>query len=162
MILISAMGRNRVIGSGNGMPWNIPEEFQQFRNFIRNQTIIAGRKSWDIFKEHLTSRHNIVVSRRQRQIEGATVVPSVEQGYAAAQSTGRTIYCIGGATIYSLCLPLATHLYISYIEGDYAGDAFFPAFDLHDWHVVKKEAHAQFEFVIYERKHLQSQTRGSR
>ena len=30
MIIISAMSRDRVIGSGDGMPWSVPEEDQQF------------------------------------------------------------------------------------------------------------------------------------
>ena len=27
MILIAALGTNRVVGSGEGMPWNVPEEY---------------------------------------------------------------------------------------------------------------------------------------
>ena len=30
VIIISAMSSDRVIGSGNGMPWNVPEEYEQF------------------------------------------------------------------------------------------------------------------------------------
>lgn len=63
MIIISAMSRDRVIGSGEGMPWNVPEEYQQFLSFVEDQTVIMGRRSYEIFGPDLTSAHTVVVSR---------------------------------------------------------------------------------------------------
>ena len=56
LIVISAMSRERVIGQGEGMPWDVPAEFDQFLGFIRDQTVIMGRRSWEIFGADLTSR----------------------------------------------------------------------------------------------------------
>ena len=33
MIIISAMGQNRVIGAGSGMPWNVPGNRPTFKSF---------------------------------------------------------------------------------------------------------------------------------
>ena len=57
MIIISAMGRNRVIGNGDGMPWHVPEEYQHFLDTTRDQTIIIGRRSFEIFGPTLTCAH---------------------------------------------------------------------------------------------------------
>ena len=52
LIIISAMARNRVIGNaaGDGMPWHVPAEYNQFLDFIHNQAVIMGRKSFDIYE----------------------------------------------------------------------------------------------------------------
>ena len=44
MIVIGAMAMNHVIGSGDGMPWDVPEEYAQFLRFIDGQTVIIGRR----------------------------------------------------------------------------------------------------------------------
>lgn len=151
MIIISAMTKDRVIGSGEGMPWNIPEEFQQFQSFIKDQTIIAGSRSYHIFKNDLTSKHNIVISRSTTEIEGTTVFSSIGKAHEFAKTKERAIYCIGGAAIYKLCLPLADKLYLSYIKENYKGDTYFPEFETSDWRIEKKKDNLDFEFVIYKR-----------
>ena len=49
MIIIGAMAENRVIGSGDGMPWDVPEEYAHFQRLVDGQTIIIGRRSYRIF-----------------------------------------------------------------------------------------------------------------
>ena len=49
MILISAVARrNRVIGTENGLPWSIPEEYEHFLEKTRGHPVIMGRKTYDI------------------------------------------------------------------------------------------------------------------
>ena len=66
---------------------------------------------------------------------------------------------IGGAELYALTLPLATHLYLTHVdtEADDA-DTFFPTLDPAQWREIAREAHAAdeghafaFEFVEYKR-----------
>jgi len=152
MIVIAALGRNHVIGSGSRMPWNVPEEYGQFRRFIAGQTVIIGRRSWEIFGPDLTSAHTIVVSRGAREIAGAIVAQSVERAVETARGLGRTVFSAGGAQIYRQTLPLADTMYLSYIEGEFSGDAYFPEFDAGAWHVARRRQHAAFEFVIYQRR----------
>ncbi|MEE3258297.1 MAG: dihydrofolate reductase [Candidatus Latescibacterota bacterium] len=73
MIIIPAMSKDRVIGSGDGMPWSVPEEYQQFLGFVEGQTVTMGRRSYEIFGPDLTSAHNIVVSRSGMAQEGGSV-----------------------------------------------------------------------------------------
>ena len=152
MIVIGAMATNHVIGSGDGMPWEVPEEYEHFLRLIEGHTIIIGRRSYDIFRKGLTSAHNVVVSRSGGEPGGAVVVPSIEEALLVARSFGETFFSAGGASIYAQTVPLADTMYLSYIKGQYTGDAWFPEFSQEEWAVEKREDHARFEFVVYRRK----------
>ena len=151
MTIIGAMSTGHVIGSGDGMPWDVPEEYAQFLRFIDGQTIIIGRRSYEIFGDGLTSAHTVVVSR-SANLPGASVVPSVEEAVRVAESFGATVFSAGGASIYAQTIPLADTMYLSYIKGRFTGDAYFPQFSEQEWAVERREDHPRFEFVVYRRK----------
>ena len=146
------MSKDRVIGSGEGMPWSVPAEYQQFLRFVEGQTVIMGRRSYEIFGPDLTSAHNIVISRSGVEQEGVIVCGSVEEAVERAESFAKTVFSAGGGSIYAQTLPLAKEMYLSYIKGDFVGDAYFPEFDEGDWDVVERRDHEGFEFVHYRRK----------
>jgi len=152
VIIIAAMGSNRVIGSGRGMPWNVPEEYAQFLEFVRGQTVIMGRASWEIFGPDLTSAHNVVVSRNAGALDRATVVNGIETAVETGRGFGKTVFCAGGASIYRQCLPLADRMTLSIIKGEFDGDAFFPEFAEVEWEVAERRDHPQFELVDYRRR----------
>lgn len=151
MIIIGAMATNRVIGSSDGMPWDVAEEYAHFLRLIEGQTIIIGRRSYQIFGASLTSAHNIVVSRSAGDVAGAIVVPTIEDAVRVAKSFGTTFFSAGGASIYAQTIPLADTMYLSYIKGHYTGDAYFPEFSEQEWVVDRREDHARFEFLVYRR-----------
>jgi len=152
VIVIGAMSRDRVIGSGKGMPWDVPEEYAHFQRLVRGQTVVIGRRSYEIFGDSLTSAHTVVVSRSATRLEGAVVAPTVEDALREAAALGGTVFSAGGASVYAQTVPLADAMYLSYIEGDYAGDAYFPEFDEREWAVERREAHPRWEFVVYRRR----------
>ena len=43
MIIVGAMAENRVIGSGDGMPWDVPEEYAHFQQLVAGGTIMKIR-----------------------------------------------------------------------------------------------------------------------
>ena len=92
MTIILAMSRNRVIGSGKGMPWSVPDEYRQCLDFVRGQSVIMGRRSFEIFGSHLGETSNFVISRTTKEIRGATVYGSLEQALEKAKETGKTIF----------------------------------------------------------------------
>ncbi|GAA4419970.1 dihydrofolate reductase [Bremerella cremea] len=149
VILIGAMTPSRVIGIGDGMPWEIPEDYQTFLDNVRGQTVIMGRKSYEIFGTDLTSVHNIVVSRGEPNVN-AIVTHSIEEALEKAHSFGMKIFVAGGSEIYELALPLANWIYLSEIKKDYEGDRYFPEFDENEWEIVREIDHA--EFIYRERK----------
>jgi dihydrofolate reductase len=157
VVIIGAMSAERVIGSGDGMPWDVPEEYARFLRFIEGQTVIIGRRSYEIFGKGLTSAHTVVVSRSAGKLPGAGVaVTSVEDALRTAGSFGGTVFSAGGASIYAQTLPLADTMYLSYIKGHFTGDAYFPAFSDREWAVDRREDHPRFEFVVYKRTQISS------
>jgi dihydrofolate reductase len=153
LIIIGAMSTERIIGSGDGMPWDVPEEYAQFLRLIEGQTIIIGRRSYEIFGEGLTSAHTVVVTRSAGKLPRAVAVTSVEDALRTAESFGGTVFSAGGASIYAQTIALADTMYLSYIKGQFTGDAYFPAFSDQDWAVDRREDHPRFEFVVYRRIH---------
>ena len=152
MIIIGAMSHDRVIGSGDGMPWDVPDEYAHFQRLIAGETVVIGRRSYEIFGASLTSAHTVVVSRTAARLPDARVVPTVDDALREAASFGRTVFVAGGASIYAQTVPLADAMYLSYIKGDYAGDAHFPEFDAGEWAVERREDHPRWEFVVYRRR----------
>jgi dihydrofolate reductase len=151
MIVIGAMAENRVIGKGDGMPWDVPEEYRHFQDLIAGQTIIIGRRSYEIFRADLTSAYNVVVTRSVTRLAGAVVVPSIEEAIHAAASLNPVYFSAGGATIYAQTIPLADTMYLSYIKGAFDGDTYFPPFDEGDWQIDRRDEHPRFDFVVYRR-----------
>lgn len=54
-----------------------------------------------------------------------------------------------GAEIYTLALPIAGKLYLTWIESNIAGDAYFPAFNLNEWQEVSRESHPANKENLY-------------
>ena len=148
-IIIAALGYNHVIGAGDQMPWWVPEEYQQFLNFISGQTVIIGRKSYDIFSKDLPSKRNFVISRQKKFYARAIVFPSLDKALREASIYDEDIYIAGGATIYEQTMDVADRMYLSYIKGDFKGDVYFPRFDPSKWNLQSRVDYPSYEFFIY-------------
>jgi len=152
LILIAAMTADRVIGCDDALPWDLPDEYAHFLSCIRGQSVIMGRRSWEIFGGDLTSSLNVVVSRAAEQLSGAVVARSIDD---ALEITGRSdgiMFSAGGASIYAATLPRADALWLSIIHNRYAGDTYFPAVDADSWREVRREPHDGWDFVVSHRR----------
>lgn len=150
--LIAAMTRNRVIGHGNRLPWDIPEDLQLFKTLTFGNTILMGRKTFESIGHPLSGRHNIVLSRSARKIDGVKVCPSFIEGLAAAAEHPRPVFVIGGAELYVKALPIAADMHISWIDRELRGDIYFPEFVVDEWRIVEEKPCSGFTYVHYCRK----------
>ena len=151
MVIIAAMTRDRVIGRQGRLPWNIPEEYNHFLSLIRGATVIMGRRSYEVFGGDCTCRHMVVVSRSGRDLPGVLVCKSLDEAITTAQGLGEQVFVAGGSTIYEQTLHRASEMHLSYVDGSYEGDSYFPEFDEREWKILRRELHAEFEFVVYAR-----------
>lgn len=151
IFIIAAMTKRGVIGHGNKLPWNIPDELKHFKQYTKGSTVIMGSRTFESIGRPLPNRHNIVLSPEEINIAGVDVCLSTDQALARAKEYGKDIFIIGGAYTYAQFLPIADRLYISYIKQDYDGDVFFPTVDWSMWRVVERVDNPAFEFVLYER-----------
>ena len=151
IILISAMSSDRVIGTKDGMPWNVPEEYRQYLNFIRGQSVIMGRRTYEIFGNDLTSKRVWVLSRSLKPDNSYLLANSLEQAVQEAKQYEEEIFVAGGASIYQQALSIADKMYISIIKGNYEGIAYFPDFDSSAWEITEQREAEAFTFIKYER-----------
>ena len=155
--IIAAVARNRVIGHRNRMPWHLPEDLKRFRRLTLGHAVIMGRRTFESIGKPLTGRNNIVVTRSPDWTRpGCYPAYSLEAAFAAVRER-EDAFVIGGAEIYALALPIASRLYITEIERDFEGDAFFPEFDRSRWREISRESRVldgaggfSYHFVAYD------------
>jgi dihydrofolate reductase len=157
--IIAAMDRNRLIGNNNQLPWHLPADLAHFKKVTLNKPILMGRKTYESIGRPLPGRENIVLTRSVGlEIEGVTVVNSLEAAIEG-QKDDAELMVIGGSTIYELVLPRAQRMYLSYVDGEFEGDAWFPEFDESQWTISDSVIQEPDEknrygcrFITYERK----------
>ena len=142
LALIAARARNGVIGLDNRMPWHLPEDLAYFKRVTLGKPVVMGRKTFESIGRPLPGRLNIVVTRNPGwQAAGVQVAHSLDAALVlAAAAVPEEIMLIGGAELYRLALPQADVLYLTEIDAEFAGDAFFPEVDLARWRIDREEA----------------------
>ena len=157
--IIAAIGRNRVIGKDNQMPWHISGDLKRFKALTLGHPVVMGRKTFQSIGRALPRRDNIVITRSHAfAAPGCRVVHSLAEALSAAQGAAE-VFVIGGAEIYALALPLADRLQLTEVDAAIDGDAYFPDFDRSAWREVSRESrstegpeHLRHDFVTYERR----------
>jgi dihydrofolate reductase len=150
--IIAAMGKNRVIGKNNKLPWHIADDLKNFKKLTSGNVVVMGRKTFESIGKPLPNRVNIVISSSMPETEGIIVCQDVPSALEKARSYKKEIFIIGGAAIYQQTIPWADRMYLSYVKGDYDGDAFFPQYGESQWRVEKREGFPDFELVTYVKK----------
>ena len=161
LAMVVAMDKNRLIGADNGLPWRLPDDMQWFVQQTMGKPVIMGRKTYESIPAKfrpLQGRHNIVLTREQSyEAPGATVVHSVEDALLAA-GDAEEIIIGGGANLYAQLLPQTSRLYLTLVEAELDGDAYFPEIDWSAWretfrhhHPADERHHFAFTWLILER-----------
>jgi len=126
---IAAMSLNGVIGKGNALPWNIPEELKWFKEKTLDQVILMGRKTFESIGRPLPRRESIVLSRTMPAREDLRVIKNLSELTQKPPPKDKDIWVIGGAEIYKLTLPYCSDLFLTKVKLEIEdGDAFFPEF----------------------------------
>lgn len=152
-----ALAKNNVIGLNNTLPWHLPEDLKHFRALTTGHHIIMGRKTYESLGRLLPDRTTVIVTRnKDYQVDGALIAHSLDAAVALCKNDDE-VFVIGGAELYQVGIKLANKLYITELEQEVAGDAYFPAYDLAGWQEFSREAHTSaqgllFSYITYLRK----------
>ncbi len=157
--LIAAMAANHVIGRDNRLPWQLPEDLAHFKRITMGKPMIMGRRTWESLPGLLPGRPHIVVSRNPRyRAEGALLATSLEEAIERGGQLADEVMIIGGADLYAQAIPLAGRMYLTLIDAEVEGDAYFPAYDGQAWRTVSREVHPStagqplgYQFLTLER-----------
>lgn len=128
------MTQGRVIGSGNTLPWDLPEDMKRFRQLTTGHPVIMGRKTYECIGHVLPNRTNIVVTSRKDIATIPDILHScpyiTDAVKCATFSPGaEEIFIIGGGEIYKQTIDLVDKLYLTIIDKDIPGDTYFPEID---------------------------------
>jgi dihydrofolate reductase len=157
--IIAAMDKNRVIGKDNKLPpWQAPGDLKRFKSLTEGKVVVMGRKTFESIGKPLPKRLNLIVSRTMQPSEGVYVARNLDEAIHQAADLGRQfnfgeeIMVIGGGEIYNQTLPVAHRLYITRVNGEYEGDAFFPEFNENEWELSAQEDLPTHSYLTYERR----------
>lgn len=154
--MIAAMSNNRAIGKDNALLWHLPNDLKFFKDSTMGKPIVMGRKTFESIGRPLPGRENIVVTLDPEwDHEEVTVVNDLEialqMASHEAEKTGvDEVMVIGGAQIYKQALPWVNRLYLTRVDADIEGDAFFPDFNENEWEVISEQKYASCEKNPYD------------
>ena len=147
--LIVAYATNHVIGINNTLPWHLPEDLKRLRALTMGHHIIMGRKTYESLGRLLPGRTTVIVTRNKTyKVEGALIAHSLQAALTLCGSDEEP-FVIGGAELYKEGIKLATKLYITEVQANYKGDAFFDAIDLTVWQLSEKKDHLSINGLAY-------------
>lgn len=160
--IIVATAENGVIGKDNQLLWKLSSDLKQFKNLTTGHSVIMGRKTFESIGRPLPNRTNIVISRQQDFVlpEGVLKASSLENAIELAKTHvgSEEIFIIGGGNVYEQALKITDKIYLTEVDANIEGDAFFPTLDMSEWTETSRVSHHKdekneydFDFVVLER-----------
>src|SRR4051812_18030345 len=142
---VAAISKNRVLGKVNDLIFKIPEDQKRFKDITNGHTVIMGRRTYESIGRPLPNRTNIVISRDANyKAPGCVVVNSIKEAIEKArlspssvpldgtsspsrgEDESMEVFIVGGGQVYTEALPITDKLYLTVVEQEAEGDAFFP------------------------------------
>ena len=143
VVLVLAAAESGVIGRGDALPWELPDDLQHFKRTTIGRPIIMGRKTFESVGFPLPGRRNIVITRdaswhREGVLTCHTLEEAMKRAFEQALIDGAdAVMVVGGAEIYRLALPRADKVVLTRVLGQVAGDVVFDLDLLAGWQEVE-------------------------
>ena len=123
--LIAACSKNRVIGKDNQLLWDLPEDLKRFKNLTLGNPVVMGRKTFQSIGKSLPGRLNIILTKnRDFKADNCLIYNNIYDMLEIYQQSN--LFVIGGGEIYSMFLPYADRIELTFIDKEFEGDTFFP------------------------------------
>lgn len=135
-----------MLGLAGWLPWDIPEELAYFERMVEGAALVVGRLTYESMA--VVPADTFVVTRQQDYVvrPGCVRVDSVEAALGLAVQTGKSVFVIGGASIYAAAWPYCERFYLTRIEQECDGDTLFPtAIPVGEWPVLSERSETYLE-----------------
>lgn len=167
--IVVAMAHGNVIGAKNRIPWRIRADLVRLKQLTKDQVVVLGKHSYESMAWYynksgkpMPGKLYIVVTREQNyhpEKEKTVVAHSIDEALRVAREhTEGDVFIIGGAQIYEQTLAAVNRLYVTEVDADIDGDAYFPTLPKSEWREVARELHKadeknefDYSFVTLER-----------
>eukprot|EP00041_Stephanoeca_diplocostata_P010377 m.165154 g.165154 ORF g.165154 m.165154 type:complete len:184 (+) comp18126_c0_seq3:136-687(+) len=162
--IIAAVARNGAIGLKGQLPWSIPEDWDFLCKSVTGCVWIVGRKCYEeVGGAFPTAASTIVLSRRQKKgsYTDATVASSLSEAISLAQkSEGDSIFIGGGVEVFREAYSIASEIFVTEIDHDFAGDVFMPTWHSYFPHCTSErkssDANYTYSFRVYTKDTMES------
>lgn len=158
--IVVAKAKNNIIGKDNKLLWHLSDDLKKFKALTTGHTIIMGRKTFESLGRVLPNRKHIVFSNNpdfKVNDENVEVVHSLLQIQEYIESEEEA-FVIGGAMMYNFLMPYVSKMYVTEIEKEFEGDAFFPRIDDKKWKEISREKgpedgenNFEYNYVVYQK-----------
>lgn len=161
---IVAVASNGVIGRNNQLPWHLPNDLKYFKATTMGKPVVMGRKTFESIGRPLPGRTNIVVTGNSSySAQGVEVAYSLNDAIKLAKRVAvdegaKELMIIGGAKLYAEALAQVSRLYLTEVQADVEGDAYFEALNLSEWTESARQSFKaegknpyNYSFVVYDR-----------
>ena len=158
--IIVAKAKNNIIGRENKLIWSLPADLKHFKELTTGHTIIMGRKTFESLGRVLPNRKHIVFSQNpdfKVKDENVQVVHSMLEIQEYIENEEEN-FVIGGAMIYNLLMPYVTKMYVTEIDEEFEGDAFFPRINPEVWNEIDRKKgikdeknNLDYDYVTYKK-----------
>ena len=146
MKAIACMTQNRVIGKDNQLVWSSKEDLKFFKDKTYGKPVIMGRNTYESIHKQLgkplPGRLNIVATKQTYLSDQVLVCNNLDMVHKYPGE----LWVAGGAQIYKELLPYCDELFLTVVNKEIDGDAFFPEFG-----GLFKKAYTIYETEEYKR-----------
>ncbi|MDY5974249.1 dihydrofolate reductase [Streptococcus hyovaginalis] len=131
LIAIWAEDEQGLIGRNDRLPWHLPKELKHFKETTMGQVLVMGRVTFEgMNRRILPGRQTIVLTRDlSYEADGVIVLHSKEEVLSWFAQQDKTLYIVGGASLYKSFLPEVNGLIQTIVHGVFEGDTYFPDYD---------------------------------
>ena len=148
------------IGKKNDLLFHLPLDMKFFRRTTSGHTVAMGENTLISFpgSKPLKNRTNIVLSQDPtHEYEGVLNVHSFDAFLQAIRERAnrKTVYVIGGASIYRQMLPYCTKVLLTKVHADGGAEVFFPNLDEMENFVIESssepvlDGEIEIQFLTY-------------
>ncbi|QZE12262.1 dihydrofolate reductase [Mycoplasma sp. Ms02] len=152
---ILAMTKDGVIGKGNELPWDIPEELMHFKRVTDGKILLFGQNTFDNLKIKWGNRKVYVLTRnKELKSEDPNVkyINNLREVLKHYETGEKDLYICGGLEVYEQTLQYADEAIITLIKEDYEGDKVLNTY-FWDWFTVEKvDAYQDFDVYYCKKK----------
>lgn len=152
IVAIWAEDENHLIGVNDGLPWRLPKELKHFKETTMGQALLMGRVTFDGMKRRiLPGRETLILTRDKAfEADGVTVVNDMDQVFEWFKNHDKTLYVVGGASIYKAFLPYCDEIIKTTVHGEFDGDTYFPDVDLEQFTKVSESFYEKDDKNVYD------------
>ncbi len=131
--LIAAIDEQGGLGKNNQLLCHLPVDLKHFKTLTMGKPLLMGARTFESIGRPLPGRLNMVLSRKNLNIDGVVVFQSFSEALAHVVLAPE-LMVIGGAMVYQELMPMAQQIYLTKIHHQFDADVFFPEIDMQQWH----------------------------